>query len=198
MSSRKGNIVPLMNLVKGMQDLVKTKYLSRYESDWSATEIDLVASQVAKGAIKYGMLRIDPSKKIVFDMEEWLKIDGESGPFIQYSFARISSLVRKLNFDINKTTNWSLLTHPAEHQLATHIMNFNGVALSSTENYRPSTLCTYLYELAKKFNYFYHECSISGAETEDLKHARLALSVATGNTLKKGLELLGIPVPERM
>jgi arginyl-tRNA synthetase len=84
MSSRKGNIVPLMHLVSSMQDHVKNEYLSRYEKEWSQAEVELVADTVAKGAIKYGMLKQDTNKKIVFDMAEWLKLDGESGPFIQY------------------------------------------------------------------------------------------------------------------
>ena len=79
-----------------------------------------------------------------------------------------------------------------------HLMNFNTVILSSAENYKPTTLCTYLYEAAKKFNTFYHDCSVGNAETEALRQARLALSAATGEILKEGLSLLGIPVPERM
>jgi arginyl-tRNA synthetase len=198
MSSRKGNIVPLMTLVKGMEAMVKEQYLERYKAEWKQDEIDLVASQVAKGAIKYGMLRIDNNKKIVFDMNEWLKLDGESGPFIQYSFARINSLCRKMGFESSKGVDFSLLTHSAERKLMQGLIHFNTVAVRAAEEYRPSLLCTYLYEVAKKFNYFYHECSIGQAETAELKEARLALSYCTGQILKEGLALLGIPVPERM
>ncbi len=197
MSSRKGNIVPLMSLVNRMQDTVKANFLSRYKGEWEAWEVDLVAQQVAKGAIKYGMLRMDTNKKIVFDMEEWLKLDGESGPFIQYSLARIQSLVRKLG-EPPTDVKWGLLTHKSERQLMAGLMSFHGVVLGSAENYKPHLLTTYLYETAKRFNLFYHDCPIGQAETEDLKHARLALSQATGAVLKKGLELLGIPAPDRM
>lgn len=197
MSSRKGNIVPLMELVHKMEDAVKTNYLSRYKGEWSDQDIDLVASQVAKGAIKFGMIRMDTNKKIVFDMNEWLKIEGESGPFVQYSYTRIQSLIRKLGAPSNKV-DWNLLNHTAEKQLMTGLMNFHNVVLGSAENYKPHLLTTYLYETAKRFNLFYHECSIGQAETENLKQARLALSQATGLVLKKGLDLLGIPVPDKM
>lgn len=197
MSSRKGNIVPLLDLVHRMEDMVKTTYLSRYQGEWSEGDIEQVASQVAKGAIKYGMLRMDTNKKIVFDMNEWLKLDGESGPFIQYSVARIQSLVRKLGLGA-ASVNWSLLTHPAERKLMQGMMNFHAIVLGSAENHKPHLLCTYLYETAKRFNLFYHECSIGQAETEDLKQARLALSESVGLVLRKGLELLGIPAPDKM
>lgn len=197
MSSRKGNIVPLTSLVDKMKLHVKTQYLSRYKDEWAAEEIETVADVVAKGAIKYGMLRQDTNKKIVFDMDEWLKLDGESGPFVQYSCARINSLLKK--FEQKGTDfNGELLTHTSEVKLMQHLMNFNGVVLASAENYKPSSLCTYLYETAKKFNAFYHDCSVGNAESEELRQARLALCAATGLVLANGLALLGIPVPDRM
>ena len=197
MSSRKGNIVPLVSLVEKMKEHVKTQYLSRYKDEWSADEIETVADIVAKGAIKYGMLRQDTNKKIVFDMDEWLKLDGESGPFIQYSYARINSLLKKFG---QKGTDFKgqLLTHQTEIKLMQHLMNFNGVIVASGENYKPAALCTYLYDTAKKFNAFYHDCPIGNVEDTELRKARLALSAAVGLVLVNGLSLLGIPVPERM
>lgn len=198
MSSRKGNIVPLTTLVHRMQDSVKSNFLSRYRGQWQDEEIELVADEVAKGAIKYGMLRMDTNKKIVFEMEEWLKIDGESGPFIQYSHARIRSLLKKIEPAKESVVQWGLLKHRSERDLICKIMNFNTQVLNATELYKPSLICTYLYELAKLFNQFYHDCSIGQAETENLKRTRLELVKATGAVLKNGLALLGIPAPERM
>ena len=197
MSSRKGNIVPLVSLVEKMKAHVKTQYLARYKDEWSADEIENVADIVAKGAIKYGMLRQDTNKKIVFDMDEWLKLDGESGPFIQYSYARINSLLKKFGQN-GVNFNGKLLTHPAEIKLMQHLMNFNGVVVASAENYKPAALCTYLYDMAKKFNSFYHDCPIGNVDDTELRKARLALSAAVGLVLVNGLNLLGIPVPERM
>ena len=198
MSSRKGNIVPLMHLVNSMQQQVKTEYLSRYENEWSVDEINQVADVVSKGAIKYGMLKQDTNKKIVFDIKEWLKLDGESGPFIQYSYARINSLVKKFSYDEKNKSDGKLLNHAAEIQLMQHLMNFNSQILICADAYKPASMCSYLYDTAKKFNIFYHECSIGHAETQELKQARLSLAVSTGLVLKEGLLLLGIPVPERM
>lgn len=197
MSSRKGNIVPLISLVDKMKTHVKTEYLARYANEWSPEEVELVADTVAKGAIKYGMLRQDTNKKIVFDMNEWLKLDGESGPFIQYSYARINSLLKKFKLE-QADVKGELLSHTSEVKLMQHLMNFNSVVLASAEGYKPASLCTYLYDTAKKFNVFYHDCPIGSAETEELRQARLALAAATGAILKNGLGLLGIPVPERM
>lgn len=198
MSSRKGNIVPLMELVRRMEEMVKTQYLERYKNEWQQAEIDLIASQVAKGAIKYGMLRIDTNKKIVFDMNEWLKLDGESGPFVQYSSARIRSLVRKLKTADQKVIAWNLLSHPAERKLMQGLLQFQSTVLAAAEQYKPALVCTYLYDLAKRFNLFYHECSIGQAESQELRQARLALAESTGNVLTLGLSLIGIPSPEKM
>lgn len=197
MSSRKGNVVLLSSLIVNMEQTIKTNFLSRYENEWSKEEINLIATQVAQGAIKYGMLRMDTNKKIVFDMNEWIKLDGESGPFIQYSCARIQSLVRKLG-PVQAQVDWSLLTHSGERKLMQSLMSFHSLVLGAAENYKPHLLCTYLYDLAKRFNAFYHDCSIGHAETEALKQARLALSESTGAVLKQGLGLLGIPTPEKM
>lgn len=130
-------------------------------------------------------------------MNEWIKLDGESGPFIQYSCARIHSLVRKLG-PVQQRVEWSLLTHPTERKLMQSLMSFHSLVLGAAENYKPHLLCTYLYDLAKRFNAFYHDCSIGHAETESLKQARLALAESTGLVLKQGLSLLGIPTPEKM
>lgn len=197
MSSRKGNIVPLTELVHRMEEHVKTTYLSRYKGEWLDSEIESTAQQVAKGAIFYGMLRIDTNKKIVFDMNEWLKLDGESGPFVQYSYARIASLGRKFP-RAQKQVDWSVLTHPFERQLMQALFGFNSSLAQAAENFKPAAICTYLYELAKKFNVFYHECPIGTEKDETVREARLALSSAVGITLRHGLNTLGMPAPEKM
>ncbi|MDZ4660234.1 MAG: arginine--tRNA ligase [Pseudomonadota bacterium] len=198
MSSRKGNIVPLISLIHEMERVVNDQYLSRYKDEWTEPEINKVATQVAKGAIFYGMLRMDNNKQIIFDMKEWLKIDGDSGPFIQYSYARIESLCRKLNFDAKIKPDWSLLAEKSEVNLCVYLMHFNATVLSAAENHKPALVCNYLYDLAKKFNQFYHDCPIGTAANDELKTTRLALAYAAGRVLKNGLDLLGIPTPEKM
>ncbi len=198
MSSRKGNIVPLLDLIHQMEEMVKDKYLSRYQDEWTQDEINLTASMIAKGAIRYGMLRIDTPKTIVFDMNEWLKLDGESGPFIQYSYARIASLGRKLGYDPKKTVNFTVLTHTSERNLAQQLIHFNSITAAAAESYKPNSLCNYLYDLAKTFNVFYHQCPIATAGSDELKEARMAIAMATGQVIEQGLGLLGIPAPPKM
>lgn len=194
MSSRKGNIVPLQSLIENMVKMIKEQYLKRYENEWSADEIEKTAQIVAKGAIKYGMTRIDPAKKIVFDMQEWLKLDGESGPYIQYAYARINSMLNKLGAP--KSAELKIDT-PQEKELVAVLMNFNHVVQQAVEQYKPSFVTAYLYDLSRAYNSFYAECPVGSSE-EPLRSSRLQLSKATAETLKKGLELLGVEAPERM
>jgi arginyl-tRNA synthetase len=198
MSSRKGNIVPITVLINQMQEHVKTQYLARYQGDWAQTEVEDTAAIVAKGAIKYGMLKMDPNKKIIFDMNEWLKLDGDSGPYILYAYARIQSILRKFAFDESFKITGEKLVHPLELHLAVFLSQFNTLVISAIEHYRPSMVCNYLYDLSKLFSQFYAECSVGYAETPELQKERLYLSYATALVLKQGLELLGIPVPSRM
>lgn len=194
MSSRKGNIIPLQALIENMVQMIKDQYLARYKGDWSETEIEHTAQIVAKGAIKYGMTRIDPSKKIVFDMQEWLKLDGESGPYIQYAYARINSMVKKLG----ETKSDKIMTDtPQERELVATLMNFHHVVQQATEQYKPSVLTSYLYDLSRAYNSFYAECPV-GSAAEPLRSSRLHLSRASAEVLKQGLALLGIEAPERM
>ncbi len=194
MSSRKGNIIPLQSLIDKMVQTIKDQYLARYKNDWSSDEIEKTAQIVAKGAIKYGMTRIDPSKKIVFDMDEWLKLDGESGPYIQYAYARINSMVNKLG---TPEEGPLLIETPQEKELVSQLMNYHHVVQQATEHYRPSLLTNYLYDLGRAYNSFYAECPV-GSAPPPLKSSRLKLSKATAVTIKHGLSLLGIEAPERM
>jgi len=153
---------------------------------------------IANGAIKYGMLRMDNQRKIVFDMKEWLRLDGETGPYLQYVSARINSLCEKLNFDIDKKVKWNQLETISEKALVNKLLLFNNVVEKSINDYKPSLICSYLFDLGKLFNSFYVECPIGKAPTEDLKLTRLRLAKSVGMVMKRGLNLLGIPSPTRM
>lgn len=198
MSSRKGNIIPITDLIENMKSAIKSEYLERYKDEWVAEEIETTADQVAQGAIKYGMNRMDSNKKIVFDMKEWLRLDGESGPYIQYSHARINSLLRKFGDLTQDKPNWDLLTHDRETELMIHLSLFNFSMFKSLEGYKTAGICSYLYDLAKLFNSFYHDCPIGSLDDSELQAARLGLVTAVRSTLSEGLGLLGIPAPERM
>ncbi|MGE3610935.1 MAG: arginine--tRNA ligase [Bacteriovoracaceae bacterium] len=194
MSSRKGNIVPLQALIENMVKMIKEQYLNRYVNEWSAEEIEKTANTVARGAIKYGMTRIDPGKKIVFDMKEWLKLDGESGPYAQYAYARINSMLNKIGAPKESAI---AIEAPQEKDLVALLMNFNNIVEQATLQYKPSILTAYLYDLGRAYNAFYAECPVGSSE-EPIKSSRLLLSKAVAMTLKKGLSLLGIDAPERM
>lgn len=196
MSSRKGNIVPLMSLIQQMEQTITERYLEKYRGVWTDQEISETAKMVANGAIKYGMIRVDNNRKIVFDMEEWLKLDGETGPYLQYVHARINSLVEKI--PTNAKADYQLLNHSAELKLLVKLSQFNQVALSSSQGLKTMHLCSYLYDLGKLFNHFYAECPIGKLSDLPLQTARLQLAQATGKVMKKGLELLGIPAPAKM
>lgn len=197
MSSRKGNIVPITQLIEGMKQTIVSDYLERYRGEWTDQEILNTADQVAQGAIKYGMNKMDPNKKIVFDLKEWLRLDGESGPYIQYTHARIGSLLQKVSKDLSHV-DWSELKEPAEMQLMVQLSQFNWSMQKSLEAYKTSGICNYLYDLAKAFNSFYHDCPIGKLDNEKLQVSRLALAQATQKALANGLALLGIPAPQRM
>ncbi len=200
MSSRKGNIVPFMTLVQGMEKTIKEQYLNKYLEDgsWDRSQIEETASMVANGAIKYGMLRMDNQRKIVFDMKEWLRLDGETGPYLQYVNARINSLCEKLNFDPQHKVEWDNIFSIPEKALINKLLLFNNVVEKSLIDYKPSYICSYLFDLGKLFNNFYMACPIGKAPSEDLKRSRLRLAFATGLVMKQGLTLLGIPSPSRM
>lgn len=196
MSSRKGNIVPLLTLIHQMEETITERYLEKYRGQWSDEEIQKTAKQVAAGAIKYGMIRMDNQRKIVFDMNEWLKLDGETGPYLQYVHARILSMVEK--FETPKKLHAEHLTHISEERLLVKLSRFNDIMLFAAQNLKTVGVCSYLFELGKLFNQFYAECSISHAPTEEIKQARLSLARATAIAMKQGLELCGIEAPRRM
>ena len=197
MSSRKGTIIPLTDLISQMENKIIVDYLDRHRHVWKKEEIDQVAKMVADGAIKYGMLRMDHKRKIVFHMEEWLKLDGETGPYLQYVYARICSLTEKQGYDEKKTVHWPLLTSCEELELMAKLSWFHDVLYQAGVKWKVSVLCTYLYELGKLFNTFYAKCPISTAD-DSLKNTRLALAKACGLVMEKGLDCLGIASPSKM
>jgi arginyl-tRNA synthetase len=197
MSSRKGNIIPLMDLISQMEETIKSEFLAKYKDEWPSEEIEKTASIIASGAIKYGMVRMDNNRKIVFEMKEWLKLDGETGPYLQYVHARICSLLNKLNFDQSQV-DMSVLVKKEEILLMHKLSLFNSIIAQSTLHYKPATLCSYLFELGKLFNSFYAECPMGRADNEAIKHSRLALSQSVAKVINKGLSIIGVESPERM
>jgi arginyl-tRNA synthetase len=200
MSSRDGTAVSFNSLRQMMSEHLKA-ILAKYEGEWSSEQINHTAHQLCDGAIKYGMIATDPGKEIVFNLEDWLSFEGNSGPYLMYSYSRTRSILRKAaeqGLAPNLEAAASELTAASEHDLLRYLFDFNQVVISACENCKPSTLASHLFYMCKSFNRFYADVPVLRAERQELIAARLALIAAFGDTLKQGLLLLGITPPERM
>ncbi len=199
MSSRKGNTFTFKQLISIMEEEIYKK-LDRYKETWDEKEIAETAHRLSLGAIKYGMLSSDPNKEIIFDPELWTSFEGNTGPYLMYSYARTRSILTKAGtcaLTLEKKS-FDSLSKTEEYDLLSKMYDFNDAVRHSIEQHKPSVLAHYLYELSKCFNRFYVNVSVLKAETEDLKRARLNLLEGFSIVLKEGLRLLGITPPERM
>lgn len=195
MSSRKGNIVRWSDLREAMHARMVDGTTLRHP-DWKPKVIDANATILVLAAVKFMMLRYDPERLIVFDMEEALSTDGFTGPYILYTIARIRSLHEKTK--ISSLALASALTHPLEVQLLRKIAEYpTKVFLAGTES-RPSVLCQYAFDLAQMFSHYYAEVHMIDAEQPSLTGARLGLADAVSQTLMNTMELLNIPVVKMM
>ena len=175
----------------------KTKELGKIEG-FTAEEADTLYKTIGLGALKYFVLRVNPYKKIIFNPEESIDFHGHTGPFIQYTNARISAIMRKAGgaTSIPDITGYNLSA--VERELIILISEYENVVKSASDKYDPSEIANYAYNLARIYNKFYHESPILSAPTENEKQVRIALSSQTGVVLKKAMNLLGIDVPEKM
>ena len=143
------------------------------------------------------MLKVDPKKSMMFNPEESVDFAGNTGPFIQYTYARIQSILRKADFDF-VTLNTVEGLHPKEKELLKQIELFPEVIQNAAQNHSPALVANYTYELVKEFNSFYQNVSILGEENHNIKVFRVQLSKKVADTIKLAFSLLGIEVPERM
>ena len=151
---------------------------------------------VGMGALKYFMLKVDPRKRILFDPAESIDFNGNTGPFIQYAYARIQSLVRKYNTEVLMPTQIEITDQ--EQEIIKHLIAFPTVIQESATSYSPALVANYVYDLVKEFNAYYQNTSILNAESDDLINFRLGLSVKVGEVIKTAMRLLGADVPDRM
>jgi len=203
MKSREGTVVDADDLIAAMIDTARemSKELGKLDG-YSDEEAERIYRIIALGALKYFILKVDPKKNMTFDPRESIDFNGNTGPFIQYTYARVQSIFRKadekgIDTSLNKLVRDVSLT-PKEAEVLKMISNFPGVVKDAGEVYSPALVANYVYDLAREFNQFYHESPIVYEEDEAVRANRLALTYAVGNTIKQGMWLLGIDVPERM
>jgi arginyl-tRNA synthetase len=196
MKSREGTVVDADDLVDGMIQIAKEKTESLGKvDDFNALQLEKLYDTIGLGALKFFLLRVDPKKKMIFNPEESIDFHGFTGPFIQYTHARIKSILRKTGTSVNDFGS-SLL--PLEKALAMQLANFSAEVNEAAEALDPSKLAIYTFNLAKLFNSFYAELSIANAESEDKKNLRIQLGILTAATIKQAMQTLGIEVPEQM
>ena len=202
MKSREGTVVDADDLIAAMIGDAKqtSEELGKFK-DMTEEERNEIARIVGMGALKYFILKVDARKNMLFNPEESIDFNGNTGPFIQYTYARIRSILRKAQAEgiaIPAQLGDNMPLNEKEIELIQKLNEFGAAVEQAGKDYSPSGIANYCYELTKAFNQFYHDYSILGADTEDEKIVRLVLAQNVGKTLKNGMALLGIEVPERM
>jgi arginyl-tRNA synthetase len=197
MKSREGTVVDADDLMAEMTATAQkiSEELGKLDG-YSETEKASLYETIGLGALKYYMLKVDPKKQMLFNPEESVDFAGNTGPFIQYTYARIQSILRKADFDYSKAVNVEL--HEKEKELIKQIQLYPDVIQNAAANYSPALIANYTYDLVKEFNSFYQNVPILGESDAAKKIFRVQLSKTVGNTIKSAFKLLGIQVPERM
>ena len=202
MKSREGTVVDADELMEEMVSAARrtSEELGKF-ADMTENERNDIARIVGMGALKYFILKVDARKNMLFNPEESIDFNGNTGPFIQYTYARIRSIMRKAEAEgivLPTVLPDTLPLNEKEVQLIQKLNSFEAVVEQAGKDYSPSGIANYCYELTKDFNQFYHDYSILNAESAEAKTLRLALAKNVAKTIKNGMQLLGIEVPERM
>ena len=197
MKSREGTVVDADELMLEMTNTAKaiSEELGKLDG-YSEEEKNELYRIIGLGALKYFILKVDPKKRILFDPKSSVDFQGNTGPFIQYTYARIQSIIRKANFDYSKEATIDL--HEKEKELLKQLELYPATIQQAAVNYSPALIANYTYDLVKEFNSFYQNVSILGEEDLDKKVFRVQLAQKVADTIKSAFSLLGIEVPERM
>lgn len=199
MKSREGTVVDADDLIQEMTDTAEeiSKELGKLD-DYSETDKKALYKTIGLGALKYYILKVDPKKRILFDPKESIDFQGNTGPFIQYTYARIQSILRKSDINEVLVSLSGVSLHEKERDLLKQLEQFPEVIQNAAEQHSPALIANYTYDLVKDFNSFYQNVSILGADKEEEKIFRVQLSKTVGQTIKNAFSVLGIDVPERM
>ncbi len=198
MKSREGTVVDADDIIEKMEEISrqKTEELGKVSS-FDEDELKTLYETIGMGALKFFLLRIDPKKRMIFNPEESIDFHGFTGPFIQYTYARICSILRKQETpatELNKNLPLEIL----EKSLIIQAEHFPSILREAADTLDPSKLAIYIFNIARTYNSFYAEHSIANAENDEKKLLRLKISSITSNIIRKGMQLLGIHVPEKM
>ncbi|MDO8999715.1 MAG: arginine--tRNA ligase [Bacteroidota bacterium] len=198
MKSREGTVVDADELLSEMFDTATatTKELGKVD-DFNEEEFKELNKAIGLGALKYFILKVDPKKKMLFDPKESIDFNGHTGPFIQYTHARIKSVLRKATFDFEKD-KVEIEMSAIEKELVKFVYDFDSVVEESGTAFNPALVANYIYEVTKLYNRFYHDCPILKEEDEKIKIFRLQLSKLCAQAINNAMILLGIEVPEKM
>ncbi len=202
MKSREGTVVDADDLLDEMTSTAEemSRELGKLEG-YSDSEKKQIIETIGLGALKYFILKVDPKKTMTFDPKESIDFNGNTGPFIQYTYARIQSIIRKANdrgIELPIEINSKIKISNKELQLIKLIYSYPEVLKEAANDYSPAQIANYIYDLAKEFNQFYHDHPILGEDDKSISEFRLYLSKQLGEIIKSGMELLGINVPDRM
>ncbi|MBU2019698.1 MAG: arginine--tRNA ligase [Bacteroidetes bacterium] len=196
MKSREGTVVDADDLMAEVVQKAKEATLDRgHIADMSENEVDTLCNLIGMGGLKYYLLKVDPKKRMLFDPAESIELNGNTGPFIQYAYARIQSLLRKGEVS---SLSQELVFSDVEIELLKKLNDAPKALEEAAQQLAPSLIANYLFELVKAFNHFYQNVTIFGEEVEDLKNMRLVLSDNVGKVIKSYFNLLGIQVPSKM
>ncbi|MDR2037196.1 MAG: arginine--tRNA ligase [Bacteroidales bacterium] len=202
MKSREGTVVDADDLMDEMVETSRemSKELGKLEG-LSSEEADKIVRTIGMGALKYFILKVDPKKNMLFDPKESIDFNGNTGLFIQYTHARIQSILRKATengIDIHAKADMGIVLENKEKALIHAVYNFPGIVQSAAETYSPALIANYVYELAKEYNQFYHDYSILGEKETSVRLFRVLLSKYVAQVIRTALDLLGIDAPDRM
>ncbi|MEO0571262.1 MAG: arginine--tRNA ligase [Bacteroidota bacterium] len=200
MKSREGTVVDADDLIQSMEDTAAgiSQELGKLDG-YSDDEKKVLYRTIGLGALKYYILKVDPKKRILFNPEESVDFQGNTGPFIQYTYARIQSILRKADLNLPSTAlNLRFNLHPKEKELLKQIQLFPEKIQEAADNYSPALIANYTYDLVKEFNSFYQQVSILGETNKGKRTFRVLLSKKVGEVIEDAFKLLGIEVPERM
>ncbi len=197
MKSREGTVVDADDLMDTMISNAREASADRFK-DMEPAEVDEISRMVGLGALKYFLLKVDPRKNILFNPEESIDFNGNTGPFLQYTYARIRSVCRRAEEELNSCSYAEAVPNEKEQVLIQKLADFPAAVADAGRNYSPALIANYCYDLAKEYNQFYHDYSILKEEDAATRCLRLNLSKVTARTLKAGVALLGMEMPERM